>query len=369
LGHKEANVLLPLIVAAEAAQLPRRASAVHRAVLRAHSMRVVRESDGMVALKRERWTEAEVDALPAREHDYFERKGGRLYGQRHFDEHVAKALSAFANSGGGHLVLGVQDDGVPDGMPLTHGGASMRDWIEQKVPPLLDHELHDFRVHQVVPSATSRIPVSSAVFVVDIGDSALAPHQSRVDHVHYHRQGGRSVPASSFYLELLRQRLTAPSLEFQLASARPLQGARREPGPLVVLLLSFLVRNEGRVAAYKWRMRMTTADGLPSGRIEDVYPEPPAFPQEVSQGGVAIGDITILPGDSIACEKKIAIQLRPNPATGSGIYDECALWLGATFGFRIATEVSPGEDRPVVLGEKLAPDVLRAYLVNNRLVT
>ena len=67
--------------------------------------------------------------------------------------------------------------------------------------------------------------------------------------------------------------------------------------------------------------------------------------------------------------ERIAVQLRPDPPTEKGVYDECALWLSATLGFRIATEVSPGEDKPVVLWDKLTPDVLKAYLINNGLVT
>jgi hypothetical protein len=364
-------MLLPLLAAAEAEGRPRRTTPVHRAVLRSEMIRALREKGGMVMLMRETWTEAELDALPAgTEHNYFERKGGRLYGQRHFDDHVAKALSAFANSGGGHLILGVQDDGTPDGMPLMHGGANTRDWLEQKIPPLLDHELHDFRVHQVQPSAPSRIPAGNAVFVVDVGDSPLAPHQSTVDHIFYHRQGGRSVPASSFYLELLRQRLTAPRLEFELAGVEPVMGGKdKYEHPLVVLDLAFNVRNEGRVAAYKWRLRMSSVDNLPANRVDDLYPDPKHFPQPIQQGpSVPIGDTTILPGDASTDTKRIALRLRPAPSTGSGIYDECALWLEAQFGFRIATEVSAGEDKFVVLGERLSPNKLRAWLVDRRLI-
>src|ERR1700680_2996122 len=90
--------------------------------------------------KRERWTEAELDALPAGEHDFFERKSGQLFSNRgEFFHTVAKAISAFANSGGGSLILGVQDTGTPDGLPLDEGRTPIREWLEQKIPQLVEY--------------------------------------------------------------------------------------------------------------------------------------------------------------------------------------------------------------------------------------
>jgi hypothetical protein len=76
----------------------------------------------MSGIKKERWAESEVLALPAGEHDYFDRKSGALLVDKDFRKDVAKALSAFANSGGGHLILGVKNDGSCDGVPPTFKG-------------------------------------------------------------------------------------------------------------------------------------------------------------------------------------------------------------------------------------------------------
>lgn len=92
---------------------------------------------------------------------------------------MAKALSALANSGGGHLVLGVQDDGKIDGVsPSFKGRQPIRDWLEQIIPTLLSAPLQDFRAHEVTPSAPSLIPSGTVVIVIGVGDSMLAPHQT-----------------------------------------------------------------------------------------------------------------------------------------------------------------------------------------------
>jgi hypothetical protein len=91
----------------------------------------------MTLFKRERWTESDVLALPAGEHDYFERKGGAFLTGTGYRDGLGKALSAIANSGGGHLIIGVADDGQLEGVEPMHGNTSTRDWLEQVVPGCL----------------------------------------------------------------------------------------------------------------------------------------------------------------------------------------------------------------------------------------
>jgi predicted HTH transcriptional regulator len=169
-----------------------------RPIQRLRSIRSVdytlsRQREELNIVKRERWTEAELEDLPTEESDVFERKSGKLFDfedQTKFLDSVAKALSAFANSGGGSLIIGVDDNGTPDGLPATVGRAAMRDWIEQKTPHLLDYPISDFRVHTVIKSDPSRIPADKEVIVIDVGDSAAAPHQHKRDKVYYRREGG-----------------------------------------------------------------------------------------------------------------------------------------------------------------------------------
>jgi hypothetical protein len=79
-------------------------------------------------MKRERWTKADVDALPAEKPDVFERKSAELFArQSEFLDAVAKVLSAFANSGGGPLILDVNDDGMTaHRMAFRHSSAERR---------------------------------------------------------------------------------------------------------------------------------------------------------------------------------------------------------------------------------------------------
>lgn len=123
---------------------------------------------------------------------------------------------AFANSRGGHLILGMRDNGVFDGVPLNKARTTTREWLEQILPNLLTYPRQDFRVHSVIRAEQSQIPQGRDVIVIDVGDSSLAPHQATGSGTYYQRAGGHSVAAGHFYLETLRTRLTRPSLEVDL---------------------------------------------------------------------------------------------------------------------------------------------------------
>lgn len=163
-------------------------------------------------IKRDHWTESEVLLLPSGEHDYLERKSGALLTDKDkFAKVMAKAISALANSGGGYIIFGQNDDGSFDGLPEKEDKTPTREWLEQKLPYLVRYPLQDFRVHKVEPDTPTLIPANTIVVVIEIGDSNLAPHQSAKDDLYYYRVGGHSKPAPHFYLETLRGRSRFPS--------------------------------------------------------------------------------------------------------------------------------------------------------------
>src|SRR5438067_336555 len=82
----------------------------------------------VLIMKKEFWREADVLELPAGEQDYFERKSGAILTETDWRDEIAKGISAFANAGGGHLILDVQNDGSIDGVPRIHKGYPLQDF-------------------------------------------------------------------------------------------------------------------------------------------------------------------------------------------------------------------------------------------------
>jgi len=327
-------------------------------------------------VKRERWTEADIYALPNGEHDYFDRKSGKLLSDRdHFLGTLAKAASAFANSGGGHLLLGVGDSGIPDGVPPFQGKTPTREWIEQVLPNLVSYPLSDFRVHRAEPAAPSKIPPDTVVVVIDFGDSALAPHQcvyagggESSKYTYYYRQAGHSVPAPHFYLELLRQRLVNPALEVTKVTPRleSISGSLR--AMTLEFTLDFLIENVGRIAAYRWQLVPVEVTGVegPQGGSWDLNRRKPG------PRAVRIGDRTILPGctDNEQLPFSTVVELPWEAVGAPSIPSLPAIRMEAeralrpiSLEYRIATEFAPGDVRRVDFGQAIDLDELAAAAV------
>ena len=314
--------------------------------------------------KRENWTEDAVKELPLGEHDYFERKSGQLFEQNKgsFLDSLAKAVSAFANSGGGYILIGVADDGTLDGIFPKEGRATIKDWLEQKIPHLVDYSLSDFRVHTVLPATQSSIPTERVVIVVDVGDSSLAPHQSSRDRRYYYRCAGRSELAPHFYLELLRQRLIHPALKLELQGLELEDSYPIEDGVFLETRLRFRVENVGRVAAYKWAVIPMVLHDVPDDR--DYHGSTANYPMKGSRSRGIRMDDTILPGCATDEMKDLGILLKPKSLTQEEIYLEVQSCItNMLLECRIATETSPGEPLKFAMQEVVSTEDITRYIL------
>ena len=220
---------------------------------------------------------------------------------------------------------------------------------------------NDFRVHLVERAKASRIPSDKEVFVIDIGDSAAAPHQSKRDKCYYRREAGHSVPAPHFYLELLRQRLTSPALEVLLRTFGPVEAYEHEEGLFVGSWLNFEIRNVGRVAAYDWQLniRQLTNDKIQQARLEaDVrfsnFPKGQGLPSK----GIATNR-NILPGCDYWEPIKIGIHLRPVARNEIAVRREIEMMIRSLNLFcQTTTETSPGELKSFALASIIDTDDL-----------
>lgn len=176
------------------------------------------------------WDTQDLVALPMGEHDWLEIKGRAgldLTLSKANVDHVrnilSKAVSAFANSGGGVLVFGLVDprDGwhVDDGgISLTMKPPSTREWLENVIPDLVDPPLRKFGVY-VFTNPTSELEIDSGrcIVVIEIDDSEQAPHQAN-DHKYYGRLGGKSCPLNHRFVSDIFHRRRDPiiNLSFEI---------------------------------------------------------------------------------------------------------------------------------------------------------
>jgi hypothetical protein len=170
------------------------------------------------------WKEDDVLSLPQDENDTFERKGARLLDltlpqvkEGDVLSELAKQLSAFANTGGGQIVYGLDDNCMVDNggvARLVKGRQATKDWLENVIPTLTDFEIVGLNVYEILPKKTgSLLSPDKSLYVVDVPASDRAPHQSKRDFKYYIRLGGKSQPASHRLVEDIRNRALHPKVE------------------------------------------------------------------------------------------------------------------------------------------------------------
>ncbi|MBO0935781.1 ATP-binding protein [Fibrella sp. HMF5335] len=157
-----------------------------------------------------------INQIPQEEDDYHEFKSSLI--EKELADKLCKAVSGFANAGGGLFIVGINDKtGNADGGILrskgqkTQEGQPIKDWVDtviSKIEPIPKYEiilldevydrgfLHDDRV----------------VMVIAVEESFIGPHM--FDYKYYIRAGRHTVPARHFIVEAIRAKrfLSKPSL-------------------------------------------------------------------------------------------------------------------------------------------------------------
>lgn len=175
------------------------------------------------------WDEEYILNLPVGEFDWLEVKGRNgldltLPSVKESDvkSNISKAISAFANSGGGALILGLKnpnhvwevDDG---GINLEIKKPTTKEWLEDIIPNLVDLPLTKFNIYSVKKKeSTSQIADGRGIFIVEIPGSEQAPHQA-LDNKYYIRVGGKSRPIGHRLVSDIFGRKSFPKIQLEFA--------------------------------------------------------------------------------------------------------------------------------------------------------
>lgn len=194
--------------------------------------------------------------LPPDEDNRWELKSANILASKgELKKELGKQMSAFANSGGGCLVIGFADKTRQvQACEEKIGRQSMKDFLSTMVEQSVEYPLQSYSVH--------RIPFTSepthSVFVIEVGDSPAAPHQAKDERQYYWRIDGHSKPAPHFHVELLRSRTTKAVLSIQIVKYEVsiVSGITRD----VCLLLSPTIKNNSMHSTEAWGVLLKTVD-------------------------------------------------------------------------------------------------------------
>lgn len=106
-------------------------------------------------------------------------------------DRVGITVCAFANTAGGHLILGMRaEDGIPVGLKgiETTEIDDKKQWIENKLKDLVEPTLPALDIHAV------EITNDEHVLIVDVGESWVAPHRWKKNNHFYRRTSAGNDP-------------------------------------------------------------------------------------------------------------------------------------------------------------------------------
>ena len=203
------------------------------------------------------WTLARLTELGPDEHDFQEFKGSAwLWDGKGvagwFHAALSKQVSAFANSAGGRLFIGIDDLGQPDGgVPVGIKPGGTRSWLEDVVRAAVSPNLTRFNVFELRGAAGAVIGPEHAIYVIEVPGSDEAPHQA-VDHRYYLRIAGKSQPMGHVHVQDVLRRTRSPVVELVRLGpfGDPVIDQSDPRGLRAFVCLRASLRNQGRTLAH-----------------------------------------------------------------------------------------------------------------------
>lgn len=130
---------------------------------------------------------------------------------------ISKDVSAFANSAGGTIIYGVEED---KHFPTSiDNGFDPRDiskeWIEQVINSTINRRIDGIRIKEIALSGAKN---GRSIYAVSIPQSRRAPHMA-ADKRYYKRFNFESVPMEDYEVRDVSRRLESRSLHFFSAGA------------------------------------------------------------------------------------------------------------------------------------------------------
>ena len=143
-----------------------------------------------------------MSQLPSGETDEFEFKSSRIKNKDQLKDDICRAVSAFANSGGGTFVAGVDDSGTPDGgLSIDIGNTKLCDWVDKVVLNVVPTPNYEIKFG-VASDGRGRIDDDRKVLVVLVKESTIGPHMAH-DNKYYIRAGTHTEPSRHFLVEAI----------------------------------------------------------------------------------------------------------------------------------------------------------------------
>jgi hypothetical protein len=206
---------------------------------------------------------------------------------------LSKDVSAFANSAGGVLVYGIEEDKhYPKQIDVGYDPNDItKEWIEQVINSRIQQRIDGIRINQIKLAGAR---AGKVIYAVWVPSSARAPHMAS-DHRFYKRFNFQSVAMEEYEVRDVSRRLEAPELYVviettKIVSSGRLLSAFRDP--MLKFRVTLLVGNRSWLPVeecflrYFWDAGLGPAGGyFHKGRVDYYWNRRPLRKTEIHCNG------------------------------------------------------------------------------------
>lgn len=122
---------------------------------------------------------------------------------------IAKDVSAFANSDGGIIVYGMNEENhVAHSLSYIDGNEYTKEWIERIINSGIQRRIEGVNIYPIRVEGD----IKNSVYIINIPRSANAPHMCSKRHIYYKRYNFESVPMEEYEVRDLFNRDAIPNL-------------------------------------------------------------------------------------------------------------------------------------------------------------
>jgi len=216
---------------------------------------------------------------------------------------VAKDASAMANSAGGLIIYGLnEEDHKGSSLSPVDGDKYNKEWLENILISNIHRPIKELKIHPI------RIDnkISETVYVVEIPESDDSPHMAS-NNRYYRRHNFQSIPMDEYEVRSLYFKTKSPDLFItSIINEKSVELETHHNEQYIFCKPSFQVINEGKGISFNHKIVMEmgdlskyslSADALRTnntfsqslseneGRIISIYDKTPIFPGELASIG------------------------------------------------------------------------------------
>jgi hypothetical protein len=189
----------------------------------------------------------------------YKRSGSLERNPRKIDE-ISKDVSAFANSSGGIIIYGIEEENhVPKGYSFIDGNEFTKEWLENIIDSNIFPKIQELIIHPI----RFNNEILKSIYVIEIPKSKSSPHMANKGNRYYRRYNFKSVPLEEYEVRNLYFKSEQTVLKIdETISAGGSSSSQNNKLVRAKFNISFQIKNIGNTIEELYKLEINVPNNL-----------------------------------------------------------------------------------------------------------